>query len=224
MKILCISDHIDPLVYSHSIRARFGDITMVLSTGDLPLEYLEFIVSSLDKPLFFIFGNHDLKDYQYIKYGRDVEKQRGFPQVTTVPPGAGAIHIGSKVRFAEGLIIAGLGGSMYYNHGENQYTEWGMGFEILKLIPGLLFNRIFRGRFLDILITHAPPRGIHDKPDKCHWGFKAFLWFMRVFRPKYLIHGHIHLYDLSAVRTSRYEDTLVVNAYSHYVIETEETP
>ncbi|MDR2633832.1 MAG: metallophosphoesterase [Treponema sp.] len=222
MKILCISDHIDPLVYSTSIKERFGAITLVLSAGDLPLDYLEFIVSSLDKPLLFVFGNHDLKDYRYIKHGLDAEKLRAFPMATSTPPGAGAIHVGSRVRFEEGLIIAGLGGSMHYNHGENQYTEWSMALEMVKLIPGLLFNRILRGRFVDILLTHAPPQGIHDKPDKCHWGFKSFLWFMRVFKPKYLIHGHIHLYDLSAVRTSRYKDTLVVNAYSHFVIDTEE--
>jgi Icc-related predicted phosphoesterase len=46
---------------------------------------------------------------------------------------------------------------------------------------------------------------------------------MRVFKPRYLIHGHIHLYDLSAVRTTRYGETLVVNAYSHFIINTEES-
>jgi hypothetical protein len=43
---------------------------------------------------------------------------------------------------------------------------------------------------------------------------------MKVFKPKYLIHGHVHLYDLSAVRVTRYLDTVVLNAYSHYVIDT----
>jgi Icc-related predicted phosphoesterase len=138
--------------------------------------------------------------------------------------GSGAIHVGSKVRREEGLIIAGLGGSRLYNQGENQYTNFQMYQEILKLIPALIFNRIFRGRYLDILLTHASPEGIHDKPDPCHRGFKAFLWFMRTFRPKYLVHGHIHLYDLSAVRTTRYQDTLVLNAYSHYLIDTGTSP
>jgi Icc-related predicted phosphoesterase len=95
-----------------------------------------------------------------------------------------------------------------------------MRIEILKLLPGLLFNRIFRGRYIDILLTHAPPEGIHDKPDKCHQGFKCFLWFMRTFKPRYLVHGHIHLYDLSEVRTTKYHQTTVLNAYSHYLIDT----
>jgi Icc-related predicted phosphoesterase len=221
MKILCISDHIDPLVYSTAIRTRFADVDLVLSAGDLPMDYLDFIVSSLNKPLLFVFGNHNLAEFGYY---------RGDKREAFFPGGAGyyahcsgSIHIGSKVRREQGLIIAGLGGSMLYNRGENQYTDFQMKLEILKLVPALVFNRIFRGRYVDILLTHASPQGIHDKNDLCHRGFKAFLWFMRVFRPKYLVHGHIHLYDLSAVRATRYHETLVLNAYSHYIINTDET-
>ena len=203
MKILCISDQIDPLVYSPSIKKRFSDIDLILCAGDLPLDYLDFIISSLNKPLFFVFGNHH------------VEKM-----ANNAFQGCGCVHVGSKVHREEGLIVAGLGGSMRYNRGPNQFTERQMFFEMLKLVPRLVCNRLFHRRFLDILLTHAPPKGIHDKPDKCHWGFKAFLWFMKVFKPKYLVHGHIHLYDLSDVRRTRYMKTEVINAYSHYVIDT----
>ena len=71
---------------------------------------------------------------------------------------------------------------------------------------------------------HVPvtlaPSGIHDKKDRCHQGFKAFLWFIRTFKPKYMVHGHIHLYDLSDTRQSLWMGTSVINAYSHYVINT----
>jgi Icc-related predicted phosphoesterase len=221
MKILCVSDQIDPLVYSNSIRERFADVDLVLSAGDLPLDYLEFIVSSLNKPLLFVFGNHHLKGFGRFKSA--LPDPVSFDDFQSFAPGSGTVHIGSKVKREGGLIIAGLGGSMMYNRGENQYTNFGMTLEILKLIPALAINRIFRGRFLDILLTHASPRGIHDKEDPCHRGFKAFLWFMRVFKPKYLVHGHIHLYDLSDVRSTRYGDTMVINAYNHYIIDTEET-
>jgi Icc-related predicted phosphoesterase len=223
MKILCISDQIDPLVYTNSIKERFKDVSLVLSAGDLPMDYLDFIVSSLNKPLLFVFGNHHINEYRYYKRGGE-----GLPLFQNEGPGrihgSGAIHIGSQVKCEEGLIFAGLGGSMRYNLGENQYTDFQMSMEILRLIPALVFNRIFRGRYLDILLTHASPLGIHDRKDRCHWGFKCFLWFMRTFKPKYLIHGHIHLYDSSEVRSTRYEDTLVINAYSHYIIDTGEEP
>jgi Icc-related predicted phosphoesterase len=207
MKILCISDQIDPLVYSSSIKERFRNIDLILSAGDLPMDYLDFVVSSLNKPLLFVFGNHNLETLtEQAVYGAD---------------GYGATHIGCRVVREGGLIVAGLGGSMRYNRGENQYTNFQMYCQILRLVPALLFNRLFHGRFLDVLLTHAAPRGVHDRKDLCHQGFEAFLWFMRVFKPRYLIHGHIHLYDFSEVRSTEYKKTQVINAYSHYIIDTE---
>jgi Icc-related predicted phosphoesterase len=218
MKILCISDQIDPLVYSNSIKERFADVDLVLSAGDLPLDYLDFIVSSLNIPLIFVFGNNNLKGFSHLKnsYKTAYDVRESYSYST------GAIHAASSVIKEGSLIIAGLGGSMRYNNGENQYTNFQMNIEILKLIPKMLFHKIVHGRYLDILLTHASPQGIHDKADPCHCGFPAFLWFMRFFKPKYLVHGHIHLYDLSEIRTTKYHDTLVINAYSHFILETED--
>jgi uncharacterized protein len=214
LKILCISDQIDPLIYSPHIKERFADVDLILSAGDLPMDYLDYIISTLNKPLYFIFGNHHTKEQKFFKKLRNlplIEDDREFYT-------CGAVYIGTKVKIEGNFIIAGLGGSMRYNNGTNQYTNFEMSFEIIKLIPRLLWNRIFHGRYVDILLTHAPPMGIHDKKDKCHTGFKVFLWFMKVFKPKYLVHGHIHLYDLSDVRCTKWQNTTVVNAYGHYLI------
>ena len=220
MKILCVSDQIDPLIYTNSIKQRFADVDIVLSAGDLPMDYIDYIVSTLNKPMFFVFGNHHTEDYSYYSKGEsspyELNTDFGMHSV-------GAAHADKKVLYENGTIIAGLGGCMRYNKGENQFTDFQMKMKILKLIPGLLFNRIFRGRYLDILLTHASPLGIHDKEDLCHKGFKCFLWFLRVFKPKYLVHGHIHLYSLTDVRTSKYFDTQVINAYGHYLIDSGET-
>jgi len=214
LKILCISDQIDPQVYSPSIKERFSDVDLILSAGDLPLDYLDFIISSLNKPLFFVFGNHHIEDLRHYKRTWDapltLDEREYF--------GCGAVHLGTKVKIEGNFILAGFGGSMRYNNGKNQFTDFEMFLEITKIIPRLLWNRLFHGRFLDILLTHAPPKGIHDKNDKCHWGFKTYLWFIKVFKPRYLVHGHIHLYDLCDVRCTKWGDTMVVNAYSHYII------
>ena len=45
MKILCVSDQIDPLVYTNSIKERFADVDIVLCAGDLAMEYVDFIFS-----------------------------------------------------------------------------------------------------------------------------------------------------------------------------------
>ena len=119
------------------------------------------------------------------------------------------------------LLIGGLGGSMWYNGGKNQFSEFGMLIKIVKMLPSLLFNRLIHGRFIDILLTHAPPFGIHDKKDRCHRGFKVFRHFIRFFKPRYLIHGHIHLYGSCECdkRKDWLHSTEIVNVYNHYVLE-----
>jgi Icc-related predicted phosphoesterase len=197
------------------IKERFADVDLILSAGDLPLDYLDFIISNLNKPLFFIFGNHHTEELRYYKKPSNVMLLQEVREYL----GCGAIYMGTKVKKEGDFIIAGFGGSMRYNNGPNQFTNFEMYMEMIKIIPRLLWNRIVHGRFLDVLLTHAPPEGVHDKNDKCHTGFKSFLWFMKVFKPKYLVHGHIHLYDLNDNRSTKWNETTVINAFNHYVID-----
>lgn len=221
MKILCVSDQVDPVVYSTAIRERFRDVDMVLSAGDLPMEYLSFIVSGLNKPLLFVFGNHNLNELGWYRpasaaSGRLSALRWASPDVES---GSGALYAGFRVVRENDLLILGLGGSRRYNTGPNQFTNFQMALRILLLVPRLLWNKLVHGRFVDIVLTHAPPEGIHDRKDPCHRGFKPFLWLMRSFKPRFLVHGHIHLYDLNSLRVSRYRSTTVVNAFSHHVLD-----
>ncbi len=217
MKILCVSDQIDPLVYSPRMRERFKDIDLVLSAGDLPPEYLGFITSMLNKDLLYVAGNHDLSELEAHGVARwNAEGTSAAGSAT------GAVDAGFRIKRAEGLIVLGLPGSMLYNGGSNQYSEFAMASRIALLVPRLLMNRLFRGRAVDLILTHAAPRGVHDKDDRCHRGFSCFLWLMRAFKPKWLVHGHIHLYDLGDVRVSDYGETKVINAFGHWILDTEE--
>jgi Icc-related predicted phosphoesterase len=218
MKILCIADHIDPRIYSNNIASRFADIDFVISAGDLRLSYYDFIISNLNKPLFFVFGNHRLNGIEYYKkeYREEtfviLNRKKHFVPV-------GATYIDKKVVLKKGILIAGLGGSIWYNGGKNQFTEFTMFLKMLHLVPRLLWNRIFHNRFLDIMVTHSPPFGIHDKADICHRGFKVFRLFIRLFKPLYFIHGHVHLYSMDEKRKDTFLKTTVVNAYNYCVIE-----
>ena len=93
---------------------------------------------------------------------------------------------------------------------------WG---NIARMIPGLLHNRLRYGRWLDVLVCHSPPMGIHDETDRAHTGFRSFLAFMHYFRPRYLLHGHIHIYRNDAITWTRYEETDVVNVYPYRILE-----
>jgi len=227
MKILCVSDTIDPLVYSNNIKERYKDIDIVISAGDVPMNYLGFIASSLNCPLLFVFGNHNLARYEHFKYKNkythsyanleftdERNENRHYLQRTY-----GSTYIGSKSMRVKNIIFVGLGGSIRYNKGKNQYTDLQMYIKIILLMPRLLLNKILYGRYVDVLLAHSPPYNINDARDPCHIGFKAFRWFIRAFKPRYFLHGHIHLYDINAERTAEYGATQVINVYSHYLLE-----
>jgi len=206
VKILTISDKVVEKIYSERIRDHFGDVELVLSCGDLPFYYLEYIVSMLDVPLLYVMGNHG-KEIEYTADGREVR----FP--------GGCINIDGRVVEVKGLLIAGFEGSMRYREGPFQYTEMEMAWKALQMVPQLWRNRIFRGRFLDILITHAPPHGIHDGQDLCHRGFKTFLRFIDRYEPRYHIHGHTHIYRRGKTIRTRRGETEIINTYGYQILE-----
>ncbi len=226
MKILCVADHVDPLVYSAAVKERFADVDLVLSAGDLPMEYLGFISASLNKPVLFVFGNHHLKHLsRFRKWGiADDPERYEIKNAPLLRNYFGSTYIGGRVVRRKGVILAGLGGCRRYNKGANQFTEFQMLRRIILMLPALVWHRIFHGRALDILLTHASPFGINDRSDPTHIGFRVFLWFLRTFRPKYQLHGHVHLYDLNAQRISHYEQTTIINVYDHYILETDADP
>ncbi len=126
MKLLCVSDHVDPLVYSASVKQRFADVDFVLAAGDLPMEYLGFISASLNKPIYFVFGNHNLRYLsRFRKWGVKRESPKyEIENLRLSQNHFGASYIGASVRRHENIILAGLGGCKRYNKGENQFTEF----------------------------------------------------------------------------------------------------
>lgn len=208
VRILCVADEVDLLVYSVQICERFSDVDLILSAGDLPDGYLEYIASMLNKPLISVAGNHD-------KSKQDIENAGiHYPRNQTANFG----QISFRIEKESGISILGLPGSIRYNKGQNQYTDAWMTFRIILMLPRLLFRRLLWGRSVDIILAHSPPRGIHDGGDPAHKGFSAYRWLIRFARPYYFIHGHVHLYDMQALREMDYYNTKVVNVYGHQVI------
>ncbi|MFH1743843.1 MAG: metallophosphoesterase [bacterium] len=207
MRILAISDCVDPRIYSEQICERYAHVDLVLSCGDLPYYYLEYIVTMLNVPLLYVRGNH----------GREIEYRSEGEGVSG--PG-GCIDLHGRVVECKDFLIGGLEGSICYRPGAKfQYTERQMGGCIRRMIPRLYINRVCRGRYIDILIAHSPPRSVHDSEDPAHRGFEVFGRFISKYQPKFLIHGHQHLYDLNAPRVAEVGATKVVNAYSAYEFE-----
>lgn len=231
MKILCVSDFVDPLIYNSNVKESFSDIDLILCAGDLPMDYVDFIVTVFNKPTYFVFGNHNLKDYHF--YHKDSRFDTShIDKYNDTSHAHGATYAGFKTFVNNDLtytdpktgkqtplLIAGASGTLKYNKGLNQFTDFQMKLKLLSLVPKLRRNKRKYGRYLDIFLTHATPRHIHDHEDPCHKGFDCFNWFIEKFKPEFMVHGHIHLYDIREERKGKYFDTTVVNAYSHCVIE-----
>ena len=206
MKILGISDIEISFIYSQMVVERFSDIDIVISCGDLPYYYLEYIVSMLNVPLYFVRGNHASK----IELG--VTTQRTSPW--------GAIDLHQKVfEDDSGLLLAGLEGCVTYNQGPYQYTQGQYWVKILRMIPRLMLNKARLGRYLDIFISHASPWKIHSMDDPAHLGVKAFNWLIKVFKPTYFLHGHIHVYRRDTITSSVIGPTTVLNVYGYREFE-----
>jgi len=199
MKILSVSDVIIPFIYSPQVRTRFGDAKVIIGCGDLPYYYQEYILSMLDVPLFYVRGNHDKRiEYEH-------EGKRSAPD--------GGIDLHHRVINYNGLIFAGVEGSLWYSGGDFQYTQSEMWSHVWALVPILMKNRIIHGRYLDIFVTHAPLRGVHDHDDLTHRGIDAFRWFVETFQPRYHFHGHVHLYRPDEISETLFGSTRIINTY-----------
>ena len=202
MKILAVSDVVVDWLYSPKIRLILSDVDIAIGCGDLPDYYLEYIFSSLDIPLFQVHGNHSLQaDKQNLRDSK------------------GTISLHDKVLSYKGYTIAGVEGSLRYNDGVYQYSQFDMWLNVFRLVPKLLLNRIKYGRFLNLFVSHAPPWGIHDQSDLAHQGIKAFRWLLTHFQPDYHLHGHIHVYRPDMITASELGKTKVINAYGYRTIE-----
>jgi len=229
MKILVVADKVQEYVYSPGLKERMPEVELVLSCGDLPFYYLEFIVSSLNVPLLYVFGNHNT--FEYVRHEPEPEmhgaqddlfggyKSQGR-QIKRAPEGCE--NVDERVVQHKGLLIGGLEGCMRYKpYAPHQYTEGQMRLKAARMSLRLRFARMRWGRPLDILIAHAPAYSIHDGKDLPHRGFRAFLGLMDRFQPRYLIHGHRHVYHLQRPEATRYQKTMVLNVYGHSVMDIE---
>lgn len=194
MRILLVSDIESKHLWDFFQPEKFKDIDLIISCGDLKAEYLNFLVTMIKAPLYYVPGNHD----------------QGY----LVQPPEGCECIDNKLVTFKNIRILGLGGSMKYRNKPYLYTEWEMRSRIWKLKLKLFFSRGF-----DILVTHAPAKGINDDNDLCHEGFKSFNKLLDKYSPKYFVHGHIHLNYGIKPRIDKYKNTTIINAYNYHILE-----
>ncbi len=183
--ILAVSDVVDDRVWS-SAPSLGADL--VVSCGDLPNDYLEYLVLATGAPLVYVAGNHD---------------SRQSPR--------GCVSVDGRVETVLGLRVGGLGGAPRYRPGPHQYTERQMARRARRLV------RAAKGK-LDVFVTHAAPAGVGDDPtDNVHRGFAAFLTVLDACHPRLMVHGHVQTYGPHP-GARRWDGTPIVNAIPHRVL------
>lgn len=195
MKILAVSDEECPAFWDYYVPGKLREYDLILSCGDLKADYLSFLVTVARCPVLYVHGNHDTTYDEF--------------------PPEGCDCIDDKLVVYNGVRILGLGGCMRYHPGAHQYTDQ----EMRRRIRKLRFQIWLRGG-VDIVVTHAPPRGLGDGDDPAHWGFQALRDLLDKYHPQYLLHGHVHLrYAYGTQRIHPYSGTQVINAYERHVID-----
>ncbi len=196
MKILVLSDHKSRSLYEYYEPEKLKEVELIIACGDLERSYLEFFATVAHAPVLFVQGNHD----------------------TWYDPkeSCGCICIEDDIYVYRGIRILGLGGSMCYIPGaDNQYTEAQMRWRIRRL-----WWKLHRRKGFDILVTHAPAKGVNDLDDLPHRGFACFCRLMETYRPRLFVHGHVHAnYGEKFKRVDHFADTMVVNAYDSYIVD-----
>jgi len=187
VRVLAVSDEVDDALYADLRPVRAAQL--ILACGDLPFDYLRYLMNALDVPLAFVVGNHDpdLSGYRISRAGLTV--RAGLPARLPWPDGAHNAEI--QIVDVAGLRVAGLGGCLRYRDGPNQYTDRQQARRARSLVRRAGLSKLRDGRRVDVLLTHAPPRGVGDGDDPPHQGFTALNRLVARLQPALLLHGHV---------------------------------
>ena len=195
MKILVVSDHEEVGLWDYFLPEKVAGVDLIISCGDLKPDYLEFLATMVNRPLIYVRGNHD--------------------GIYDSRPPEGCINIDGKTYDFNGLKIYGLGGSYRYKDGGDMYSERQMRSKIILSKMNLsLRNNI------DILVTHVACKGYGDMEDLAHQGFDCFNDLLNQYKPKYMLHGHVHKeygkFNREIIHPS---GTKIINAHGHVIID-----
>ena len=106
----------------------------------------------------------------------------------------------------EEVRFGGFEGCVRYN--QKAHKAMSTQAEATRLLTG--FSKV------DVMITHAPPYGVHDEPDNlAHQGFRVFNRYLECAAPHYWFHGHTY----PEVTESTVARTQVVYAYGYRFYE-----
>ncbi len=201
MRILAISDEPAPMLWGDRCREALNGVELILSAGDLPASYLSFLTCFTSAPVVYVHGNHD-----------DCYSEN---------PPEGCLCADGKIVLVKGVRILGLGGCVRYRpDAVNMYSERDMASRIASMR-----RKVKAAGGVDIILTHAPVRGLGDEDHLSHRGFECFGPMLDRWRPAVMVHGHVHqAYTAFFQRQREYHGIPVINASTSFQFDLPETP
>lgn len=150
----------------------------------------------------------------------DMYDLRGLERITAIPKigvygnhcsgnyfgdfGIENMHLQTKE--INGILFGAFEGSIRYKQGNApMYTEEEAA-ELLKNFP-----------YVDVVLAHSPPRGLHDEDDPAHKGLEALRDYVIRQKPKYYLHGHT--YVSTGTQADILNDTTVIHVYADQVLD-----
>ncbi len=110
-----------------------------------------------------------------------------------------------KTMEINGVLFGGFEGSIRYKQGDApMYTEE----EAAELLAGF--------PYVDVMLAHSPPKGIHDEDDPAHQGLAALREYVMRVQPKYFLHGHT--YVSTGIQEDLLNTTNVVHVYGDQIV------
>lgn len=216
VRVLAVSDEVDDALCANVSLAAGAEL--IVGCGDLPFDYLRHLMNAFDVPLVFVPGNHDpdVSGYRLSRAGLTL--RAGLPQRAPWPDGAS--NADGRIVDAAGLRVAGLGGCRRYSAGPNQYSDRQQSRRARALSRRARWRQLRDGRGVDILLTHAAPRGAGDCDDPVHLGFTALNGLVARLGPALLLHGHVGPGEL-ANPVRQLEQTSVRNVAGRHLLDIE---
>ena len=192
-KLLIISDEETLYRYpEEKVKKMFEGIDLIISCGDLRNDYLDYVVTILNKPLVYVNGNHVYNSDHDISFCHKLD--------------------GGRIVKVKGLMIVGFDGSRGYSQGPHQYTEAQMRVQVLRACAKMLLKKP------DIVVSHAPVAGFHEGKHEVHKGFLCFKKALDFLTPKLWLHGHVHLKNHHEIQESEYRGTRIINAFGYKIV------
>jgi hypothetical protein len=198
IRFLVASDEAEAGLQHAANRDALGALDGILGCGDLEPEWLAFLGDCFHVPLVYVRGNHDrggqwesrrLVVPVWLDAGR-IERLAGLPVIGLEWPGVDA--------------------------SDNRRRPWLAWRQALGLARRLVMARLWRRPL--IVISHVPPAGVGDAPDRYHRGFDAYRWLLDRLAPPIWLHGHTTTASVSRL-VERSGPTVVANATGALLVE-----